>query len=1790
MGNFGKVPYEISLWEDTHLDDSGNTLSYFREKKLAIIASDTMNTPTMAYDKNLTENVNGSYKLTFKMYYKYNDGEGLVDNPFIQFMVNERKVKLLYKDEWYEFLIKDIKENSSDYTFSYTLEGAHIIELSKNGFNLEFDQKLNNNQGTATELGQGVLKDTNWQLIDNTGFNGTSIVNVNDDHGNRIISDCIIQETKEALFEYVSSGVNITVQSITVTDQGGTQLSEPFSLPITANKKIYVFYSVAMASENGDIQFIYRDDGQYTTDSERNITNGGYFLIRNSAISRSAGTYGYNIDLSGTRLFTAGNVSEDYRGIRYVISKMSKYDPLVDKYVDIYKDTNDNKLVNVYTEIATDARENILNIVSNYKGFNSISGWKGISFNNDNSDIAEIAVVSMPDIITIFANSVGSSTAIQNVDKYTSLVRFTCENNKSVGFNSGPNDNKVQIKSYSEGQNFHCILRAKILSSELPAGDTTLGTLSSYPGSIIVATYTTNADGAYVVNEEEGGDVIVNFNTFSAIQEGQYLHGVAKCLRTINEADVKDKRFGIFFKTNANSRRYIYIEECWIYKEVVDAQGDAIIATAPPDYEVTINTRYRGYKPADNNDVTDKEDISYCCEANSESEFLDSYSNYELQTNDNSVKILSITAKESNYFNLIQTICETFECWAKFTILHNNDGSVKFENGRPCKYVTLHKYVGQPNYAGFRYGVNLNGITRSLVSTKIVTKLIVKNNKNKYAPNGFCAVGLAHSNPTRQNYLFNFDNYINTGLLDRAQLENDLWNEETGYYKVVSNASKQYDELTDKIEEINSILYPLKTQITEAEVGMEAASKEIDDAEATCFKKYKCQYTDFLKGMNPLYDPTYVPGPGEPARLPLQDSGHLMAWCVFNRENRTNVSIGEGTYDGYFNSETAEKECKADIAAITELKNKYNKYAEVLRETSEPGQEPSIKMQYDNYMEEIKEYEEERAQYVTIIENANKAFYNKYYRFIQEGTWVDESYVDNEKYYLDAVSILYNSSQPEISYDIKVIDLSALDEYKGYECHLGDKTYIEDTEFFGYVLKDGVETPYQEEIVVTELVSVLDNPSKNTIKVQTKKTQFQDLFHRLTATVQSVKFSTGAYDRAAGIVQEDLTIDTDFLQASFDKNALTIHNAANQTVVIDENGITTTSKDSPNNIVRIINGGIFMSNDGGETWELGISAEDGINTHLLRAGQIDTALIQIYDGMSPSFRWDSNGISAFVTNKYHNELPEGPDVIGYDYQKAVRFNQYGIYGFEDPTGTFNPNSSNNPVSYIMDSEAVKFGLTWKGFVFRHTGTENNNTIRIGSLDNSGNKYGIQIYHNNEVVFDADDHGSLTLSGIIYAAGGKLADWIIGEGGITYSVSGSSVRLIPPNGSDLTDNVLEFSYNNNVKFAVDGQGNVTAGNLNCTGGTIGGCTIDNQGNLIIKNANVDSINGIDIGKIKATVDSPPVTWPSEITATKITISGNGTSKIANWKVKGNKLYNGIDTLNPSSGSGVCLDAGDSDDPSGVTIYENSSNYFKFDTSNGLEIKSGGVNDELYINNGLIWVKRLEIDAGGTIQVGTMGQAVDAMKFYGVDISLGHLGNIAIYANGIVPAASFSQSIGSSTAHWTDGYIDNIVCNTITANNTITVQKVNPSVNDTWSIGDSLNYWRDGYFTDIHITNSNNLSDFRLKRNINSISNRYLSLFDDLDVVSYEFTREVTARTHIGVIAQDVDAALAKNGICNFAGVTHDEAVDKYYVSYNDISMLHMAHYKNFLKTNDARIALLESKISELEKEIQNLRNH
>jgi len=99
---------------------------------------------TRAREPKMVENINGTHTFSFKVFSSYIDeitGEQK-SNPFSPYLINERKVKVFWQDEWYDLVIKNIDEDSSDNSAVYTCKDIFITELSKNGYNIELTSDL----------------------------------------------------------------------------------------------------------------------------------------------------------------------------------------------------------------------------------------------------------------------------------------------------------------------------------------------------------------------------------------------------------------------------------------------------------------------------------------------------------------------------------------------------------------------------------------------------------------------------------------------------------------------------------------------------------------------------------------------------------------------------------------------------------------------------------------------------------------------------------------------------------------------------------------------------------------------------------------------------------------------------------------------------------------------------------------------------------------------------------------------------------------------------------------------------------------------------------------------------------------------------------------------------------------------------------------------------------------------------------------------------------------------------------------------------------------------------------------------------------------------------------------------------------------------------------------------------------------------------------------------------------------------------------------------------------------
>lgn len=155
-----KFPYELSVWQEKMVDGKQ------KEYMSAIIGAHDMSFLGKATSPVLVRHINGTSSLSFSMPSKYFDSQlgEYVHNNLVDLIKSESKIKLFYKEKWYEFLVKKITENKKfkAIMYNYSCQDSFIDELSRNGYDIVFDPSINN---SVEELGiftEEVLNDSAW--------------------------------------------------------------------------------------------------------------------------------------------------------------------------------------------------------------------------------------------------------------------------------------------------------------------------------------------------------------------------------------------------------------------------------------------------------------------------------------------------------------------------------------------------------------------------------------------------------------------------------------------------------------------------------------------------------------------------------------------------------------------------------------------------------------------------------------------------------------------------------------------------------------------------------------------------------------------------------------------------------------------------------------------------------------------------------------------------------------------------------------------------------------------------------------------------------------------------------------------------------------------------------------------------------------------------------------------------------------------------------------------------------------------------------------------------------------------------------------------------------------------------------------------------------------------------------------------------------------------------------------------------------------------------------------------
>ena len=1288
--------YEISVWEDYFVPASGSTESHYEERKLCVIGSNTMTDGSRALEPNLVLNVNGTHTLTFKLYLSYIDtitGER-IDNPFVKLLVNERKVKAYWdngqediNDKWYDLVVKDISEDSDSNTVTYTCEDLFINELGKSGFELNFSDEANNNQGTIYELATAVLDGTDWQLDEE-----------NTDH--------LLQTQEEALYEATTTNINAL---------GGSFADGFLNITKDTNEKVpngaicYLPYS--MVPHNDDeiadmttLQFIYAPE--YTTEfSSMVITNedcnwlitGGQWVINGS-------NYQFKVPQNGTSggswktIFTISKeayVSNRYRGNVYCRKQLSTYDANLERYVNVYKvkgsnPTADDKRIFGYVDYDYDASDLVNNLLSNNKDFKNTTGWTGTDLK-----IGLFPELELDTDLTTYEGHSYLSAAIKAGQNLVNNTLSSAAQYLSSGLFEGM-EVKFQIG----------------LKDEFTDGMLSAAVVDKETNSIIYLGK---------LNEENSSNIFTTLTKEGIDSNGTvWYSGTLTCLKALAKNFLEDAELVI--KSTNTTETIIKILETRLYELIhgKDKDGNDIILDLYDinSTDVAKKFYYYYYEGTSNPDGTApyiyKAQVPcplyepvYGGWAKSAGATEREYSQFE--------KVRTIYGQQSNRFNLLQELAETFKCWARFKIYHNADGSIERDsNGKQKKTVYFSEKIGQQLSYGFTYGIDLNTIRRTQSSSELVTKTIVLANYNENAPNGTCSIVDSEENYPRENFVLNFDYYVNQGLLDGETLNRDLYysgagDDYIGYYTKLHRYNIEYLSAADRA----ILLRNQETRLLQQSV--------VYDGLLACAVKERNELIDELAALG-----------GDTSGKKTETSNPKA-----DDSDKSNVLIEKKW--------TAIRQALKQIKKITSFEE--NKQGAVTTKTEAPADQNA------DLIKTIKDLDGDIATYKAIclkldaalatlqtaitanttlretllkqIKELHQKFYNKYSTYIQEGSWNSEDYIDPNIYYYDALSVAYTSSRPQVQYDIAVTRVSELPEFKFRRFHVGDTTYIQDPDFFGYEHYskiDKIRTPYKEAVLISEISINFDEPDKDTITVQNYKTQFEDLFQRINATTQSLQFAQGGYNRAAGVVNEKGELKADILQDSLLAAQDIVTKATDESVVQDNTGITLTSLKNLDQKLKITSGGIVFSDDGGETWTTMMKAGQ-IGVQFLSAGSISTSKITIMDGTTPAFRWDTNGITAYWSGKDYLTPTDNPVV---KMNRFVRFDKFGIYGYN------NGNDDDNTNFVPANEEEVRsnsmFSLTWSGLLIRSIQKDSSNNI-VGSIE-INNKYDIVVKKGN----------------------------------------------------------------------------------------------------------------------------------------------------------------------------------------------------------------------------------------------------------------------------------------------------------------------------------------------------------------------------------------------------------------------------------------------------------------------------
>ncbi|NNG66145.1 phage tail spike protein [Caldanaerobacter subterraneus] len=203
-------------------------------------------------------------------------------------------------------------------------------------------------------------------------------------------------------------------------------------------------------------------------------------------------------------------------------------------------------------------------------------------------------------------------------------------------------------------------------------------------------------------------------------------------------------------------------------------------------------------------------------------------------------------------------------------------------------------------------------------------------------------------------------------------------------------------------------------------------------------------------------------------------------------------------------------------------------------------------------------------------------------QFVIEKVWIDSNYTDDRQLYQDAIKIFEKMKFPVPVINVDIVNfLEVIEEQKNWDkLVLGDIVTIKYERFGINVKAKIVEIDFDYEN------SNINITIANTKEIESDEEKFLKMLYKSISTSTQVDMNKYKWNNTVATVDDV----TQILNNVWDTAKRAIESGVNNSVTIDRRGITIKDPADPNRFIRMTNGVIGFTNDGGNTFKTVLDA------------------------------------------------------------------------------------------------------------------------------------------------------------------------------------------------------------------------------------------------------------------------------------------------------------------------------------------------------------------------------------------------------------------------------------------------------------------------------------------------------------------------------------------------------------------------------------------------------------------------